>query len=198
MGLHDTSLALLEWLFSTATITSVLELGAQNFYQNWGSVKYGMYADAYYKAKGVTTYECIDTNGENHAKVWDLSKPIAPFGVYDLVTDLGTQEHIDATGSMMSLYNCWATKYFASSRFIVSANPKTGHWPKHGAYFFTPKFYEVLADLTQMKVVRLGDQVCMGNDVDGVEVACVLEKTSASRWISPDEFATAFAWVSSQ
>ena len=196
MGLNDTSLALLEWLFSTAQITSVLELGAQNFYQTWGSVKYGMYADAYYKAKGVTTYACIDMNGENHAKVWDLSKPIAPFGVYDLVTDLGTQEHIDVTGSMESLYNCWATKYFASSRFIISANPKTGHWPKHGAYFFTTKFYEVLASLTQMKVVRLGDHVSMGNSVDGVEVACVLEKTSASRWISLEEFALAFEWVS--
>lgn len=198
MGLHDKSFAVLEWLFATYPNTKVvLELGAQNIYHNWGSVKYGMYADQYYKAKGVEHYDCIDLNGENNAKAWDLSKPIAPFGLYDLVTDLGTQEHITPEPSMEALYNCWATKYFASSRLILSANPKTGHWPKHGAYFFTMKFYEELAYLTRMRVVRLEEQFAMGNDVDGWEVCCLLEKTPSSRWISLDEFASAYAWVRS-
>jgi hypothetical protein len=199
MGLNDTSVEVLEWIFATYPhIKSVLELGSQNFYHTYPSVKYGDYADKYYKAKGVTTYECIDLNGENDAKVWDLSKPIAPFGVYDLVTDFGTQEHISTEMSMEALYNCWATKYFASSRFIVSANPKTGNWPGHGAYFFTPKFYEELAFQTRMRIVKLNEKPAMGNTTDGWEIMCLLEKTPASRWISPDEFATAFAWVSSQ
>lgn len=199
MGLNDSSFKSLEWVFATFSgIKSVLELGSQNFYHNYGNVKYGVYADKYYKVKGVETYECIDLNGENDAKVWDLSKPIAPFGTFVLVTDFGTQEHITVEMSMEALYNCWATKYFASSRLILSANPKTGHWPKHGAYFFTFKFYETLASLTQMRVVRLEEQVAMGNFVDGVEVMCLLEKTPASRWISLDEFATAYAFVCPQ
>ena len=196
MGLHDKSFAVLEWYFATYPhITHVLELGSQNFYHNYGPVKYGMYADKYYAVKGVEHYECIDMNGENNAKVWDLSKPIAPFGLYDLVTDLGTQEHISSEMNMEALYNCWATKYFAASRHILSANPKTGNWPKHGAYFFTTKFYEELAYLTRMRIVKLEEQFAMGNDVDGWEVMCLLEKTPASRWIGLDEFATAFAWI---
>jgi hypothetical protein len=199
MGLHDKSLSVLEWIFATYHgIKSVLELGAQNFYQNYPPVKYGEYADKYYKVKGVEHYECIDINGENNAKVWDLSKPIAPFGLYDLVTDLGTQEHISPEMSMEALYNCWATKYFASSHLILSANPKTGHWAKHGAYYFTTKFYEELAFLTRMRIVRLEEQFAMGNDKDGWEIMCLLEKTPASRWIGLDEFATAFAWVCPQ
>ena len=199
MGLHDTSVEVLEWIFATYPhIKSVLELGAQNFYHTYPSVKYGDYADKYYKAKGVEHYECIDLNGENNARVWDLSKPIAPFGLYDLVTDLGTQEHISAEMSVEALYNCWATKYFASSRLIVSANPKTGNWPKHGAYYFTTKFYEELAFLTRMRIVKLNEKPAMGNTTDGWEVMCVLEKTPASRWIGLDEFAKAFAWVCSQ
>jgi len=199
MGLNDTSVEVLEWIFATYPhIKSVLELGAQNFYHTYPSVKYGDYADKYYKAKGVEHYECIDLNGENNARVWDLSKPIAPFGLYDLVTDLGTQEHISAEMSVEALYNCWATKYFASSRLIVSANPKTGNWPKHGAYYFTTKFYEELAFLTRMRIVKLNEKPAMGNTTDGWEVMCVLEKTPASRWIGLDEFAKAFAWVCSQ
>jgi hypothetical protein len=199
MGLNDTSVEVLEWIFATYPhIKSVLELGAQNFYHTYPSVKYGDYADKYYKAKGVEHYECIDLNGENNAKVWDLSKPIAPFGLYDLVTDLGTQEHISVEMSMEALYNCWATKYFAASRLIVSANPKTGNWPKHGAYFFTTKFYEELAYLTRMRIVKLNEKPAMGNTTDGWEVMCVLEKTPASRWIGLDEFAKAFEWVCPQ
>ena len=199
MGLNDTSVEVLEWIFATYPhIKSVLELGAQNFYHTYPSVKYGDYADKYYKAKGVEHYECIDLNGENNARVWDLSKPIAPFGLYDLVTDLGTQEHISAEMSVEALYNCWATKYFASSRLIVSANPKTGNWPKHGAYFFTTKFYEELAFLTRMRIVKLNEKPAMGNTTDGWEVMCLLEKTPASRWIGLDEFAKAFEWVCPQ
>ena len=196
MGLHDKSFAVLEWLFATYPHTThVLELGSQNFYHNYGAVKYGMYADQYYKVKGVEHYDCIDMNGENNAKVWDLSKPIPPFALYNLVTDLGTQEHISSEMNMEALYNCWATKYFASGHLILSANPKTGNWPKHGAYFFTTKFYEELAYLTRMRIVRLEEQFAMGNDVDGWEVMCLLEKTPASRWIGLDEFASAFAWI---
>jgi hypothetical protein len=196
MGLHDKSFDVLQWIFATHPyMKSVLELGSQNIYHNWGSVKYGDYADKYYKIKGVEHYDCIDLNGENNAKVWDLSQPIAPFGLYDLVTDFGTQEHISVEMSMEALYNCWSTKYFAASRLIVSANPKTGNWPGHGAYFFTTKFYEELAHLTRMRIVRLEEQFAMGNDKDGWEVMCVLEKTPASRWIGRDEFASAFAWV---
>lgn len=198
MGLNDKSFEVLEWLFATyPVLKSVLELGSQNFYHNYGEARYGMYADKYYKVKGIKQYECIDLNGENNAKVWDLSKPIAPFCLYDLVTDFGTQEHIDTELNMESLYNCWTTKYHASSRFILSSNPKTGHWPKHGAYFFTAKFYEDLAGLTGMRIVRLEEQFAMGNTTDGCEIMCLLEKTPSSRWIEPDEFAKAFASVRS-
>ena len=193
MGVHDKSLALLEWFFAKFPMTtSVLELGSQNFYQNYGSVRYGQYADAYYRLKGIRNYDCIDMNGENSAKVLDLSKPIDSIGMYDLVTDFGTQEHISPTMDIEALYNCWTTKYDAALRHIISVNPKTGHWPKHGAYFFTMDFYRVLARLTGLRIVRLEEHFAMGNSVDGWEVACVFEKTSSSHWITLDEFQEAF------
>jgi len=193
MGLHDKSFEFLQWYFNMFPLTNtVLELGAQNFYHNYGSVRYGEYADKYYKVKGVKRYECIDLNGENNAKMWDLSAPIAPFGVYDLVTDLGTQEHISIDFDCEKLYNCWTTKYNAAGRHILSVNPKTGNWPKHGAYFFTLDFYRTLAQKTGLRIVRLEEHYAMANSVDGWEVLCLLEKTSNSKWIDLETFKEAF------
>jgi hypothetical protein len=199
MGIHDKSLQLLEWFFSKyPSTTTVLELGSQNFYQTYGSARYGQYGDVYYKLKGIKKYDCIDLNGENKAKVLDLSKPIDSLASYDLVTDFGTQEHISPTMDIEALYNCWTTKYNAALHHIISVNPKTGHWPKHGAYFFTMAFYQVLARLTGLKILRLEEHFAMGNSVDGWEVACVFEKTDKSHWITLDEFREAFANVKPQ
>jgi hypothetical protein len=193
MGINDKCFQLLEWYFNTFPLSStVLELGAQIFYQNYGVLKSGCYADMYYKVKGIKRYECIDLNGENYAKKIDLSRPIELTETYDIVTDFGSQEHISPTFDVESLYNCWTTKYNASSRHILSVNPKTGNWPKHGAYYFTMSFYEVLARLTNLRIVRLEEHYAMGNITDGWEVACLLEKTPQSRWITLEEFEEAF------
>ena len=92
MGINDSSFQTLEWLFRVYPIKTLFELGSQNFYQNYTGVEYGCYADKYYKAKGVDCYVCVDINGENNAKVWDLSKPQEIIGTFDLVTDFGTCE----------------------------------------------------------------------------------------------------------
>lgn len=199
MGINDKGFAILEWFFDSFPRTdSVLELGSQNFYHVYHSAPYGCYADKYYKLKGVKKYDCIDLNGENGAKVLDLSKPIHSLGSYDLVTDFGTQEHISSTMDVEALYNCWTTKYSSSLRHIISVNPKTGNWPLHGKYYFTTAFYDVLAKLTNMRVLKLEEHYAMGNYTDGWEVACVLEKDPSSHWITLDEFQEAFAQLKSQ
>lgn len=196
MGINDKNFETLQWLFSTygSEIQSVLELGAQNFYQNFGSCKYGMYADQYYKLKGVTSYACVDTNGENNALKLNLAEDVHHVGTYDLVTDFGTCEHITTEFDVKALYNCWSTKYYAAEKFLISSNPATGHWPKHGCFYFTKDFYTTLAHLTGMKILKLQDQYTMGNYVDGMEVSCTFDVRGSS-WISLDEFRIAFDHV---
>ena len=197
MGINDKCFQALEWYFDTFPMTrSVLELGAQNFYQNYGSVKFGCYADQYYKVKGVTRYDCIDLIGENYAMVWDLSKPVDVTEQFDLVTDFGTQEHVSTTFDCEKLYNCWTLKYDLASRHILSVNPKTGNWPGHGAYYFTPDFYRVLSQKSGLRILRLEEHYAMGNDKDGWEVLCLLEKTPRSTWIDLELFEDAFAELS--
>jgi hypothetical protein len=194
MGINDSSFQTLEWLFSVYPIKSIFELGSQNFYQTYGTIEYGCFADKYYKAKGVNRYVCVDINGDNNARVLDLSKPQKVVETFDLITDFGTCEHI-APYNAEVLYNCWTLKFEASHHLILSSNPATNNWKGHGFFYFTPEFYKVLASMTNTNVVRLHEPYAMGNTTDGKEVQCLLEKTPASHWISLDDFRIAFSHV---
>jgi hypothetical protein len=216
MGINDMNLRTLEWLFQHYNIKSVLELGAQNFYQNYKSIVSGVYATEYYKLKGVETYTCIDLNNENGAIDLDLSLP-HEIGKFDMVTDFGTSEHIAGykpedesnieydgnntwkhssthLAGLEAFYNCWTTKYNNSKLLIVSSNPATGHWKGHGNFYYTKEFYDRLAELTDMKIVMLDEHFAMGNYIDGKEVCCVLNVRN-SHWITIDEFKSAFTYI---
>lgn len=206
----------LELITNTYSIESVLELGAQNFYQNYETVKYGSYASEYYKLKGINKYACIDLNGENNAIPLDLSV-IHIVGKFDLITDFGTSEHIagydfedetktgfdgnntwkkslDHNLGLQAFYNCWTTKYNASKMLILSSNPATGHWKGHGHFYYTKTFYERLCDMTRMKAILLEEHYAMGNYKDGKEICCCLD-VRGSHWITIDEFKSAFEYI---
>jgi hypothetical protein len=216
MGINDMNLKTLEWIFPRYSIVSVLELGAQTFYQNYQTVKYGSYASEYYKLKDVEYYKCIDLNGENNAVNVDLSIP-QELGKYNMVTDFGTSEHIagyteeeeqqtefdgnntwkhsdNHTAGIEAFYNCWTTKYNASNMLIVSSNPATGHWKGHGHFYYTKQFYERLCELTGMRPIILEEHFAMGNYVDGKEICCALD-VRGSHWVSLDEFKSAFKYI---
>jgi hypothetical protein len=216
MGINDMNLRTLEWLFQHYTIKSILELGAQNFYQNYQSIVYGVYATEYYKLKGVESHTCIDLNSENNAIDLDLTLP-HEIGMFDMVTDFGTSEHIAGynpedeskieydgnntwkhsethLAGLEAFYNCWTTKYTNCKLLIVSSNPATGHWKGHGNFYYTKEFYERLAELTDMKIVMLEEHFAMGNYIDGKEICCVLN-VRGSHWISLDTFKSAFEYI---
>jgi hypothetical protein len=217
MGINDKNLATLEWVFDRYKIRSVLELGAQIFYQNYKILRSGIYANNYYKLKGVESYKCIDLNGENGAINLDLTVPHVLEKV-DLVTDFGTSEHIagydnadesethydgnntwknstqEHAVGVEAFYNCWTTKYNASKLLILSSNPATGHWKGHGHFYHTTKFYTKLCKLTGMKPVVLEEHFAMGNTTDGKEVCCALD-VRGSHWITLEEFKAAYQYI---
>lgn len=213
------NLKTLEWIFKHYKITSVLELGAQNFYQNYETVTYGSYANKYYDLKGVQKYVCIDLNNENNSLNLDLSV-VQNVGKFDMVTDFGTSEHIagydfddevktgfdgnntwknslDHTLGLEAFFNCWTTKYNSSSMLIVSSNPATGHWKGHGHFYYTKQFYERLCELTGMRPIVLEEHYAMGNYIDGMEICCVLD-IRGSHWIDIDEFKSAFQYIKNE
>jgi len=186
-------------------IKSVIELGSQNLYVN--GEQDPPFASEWYISKGLQ-YSCIDLGGDNGAIKKDLSKelnlvwqPGTPF-VADLITDFGTSEHVVQMEKFTSVpfhngyinsiypdgvkdiklgfYNCWLNKHklLNAGGAMVNVNPKTGHWPGHGYSYYTQEFYKELCKIAGYKILLLEEHAAMGNTTDGVNVVCVLEKTS--------------------
>lgn len=179
MGITSFSLTLIEK--HKGHSKNVCELGSQNLYDKY--YKNPPYADSYYKSLGME-YSCIDLSGENGALKIDLEKPQDFSGIYDLVTDFGTSEHIRNT------YNVHKTIHDLTKPggIIIRENPKTGNWPGHGFNYYTQEFYEKLAVACGYEILEIGEHPAMGNDTDGWNVYCVLKKASDSPFISKTKF----------
>lgn len=186
MGITSFTRTLIDQILNNNKIENVIELGAQNLYDRgqvggrwpWGS--------DLYKARGIE-YSCIDLSGENGAQAVDLSDPVAVSRKYDMVTDFGTSEHV------LGIYNCWRSKWAMckDGGFILSENPKEGNWPLHGYWYYTEAFYQKLAEHTGSKIIAIGQHPAMGNEKDGWNIYCTLQKGSGT---FPDED-TFMQWI---
>jgi hypothetical protein len=170
----------------------VIDLGAQNDFS--GPNLPAPYISEWYKSQGIQ-YECIDLNAENNAHVDDLSKVFKqPNGFqWDLVCDIGTGEHVGDNGkfSWEAFYNCWLNKWNLCTvgGLIISENPMTGNWPKHGFNYLDTDFYYELCRFANADLLDTGTQAATGNTIDGWNVWGVIRKYGDG-FMSLDEFKT--------
>jgi hypothetical protein len=198
MGITAKDVELLDEIIIRYRPKNVMELGAQNLY-NQPKLP-APYAHEYYEPKGVK-YSCIDLNGENNALKIDLGNSLIEEekkvsihpGIYDLVTDFVTSEHIGKSGAhkIESYYNCWKTKYDLCEvgGIILSENPKTGNWPGHGFNYIDVAFYHKLCNLLGAQIIHIEEHAAMGNVTDGWNVICIFIKPDRE-FISLEEFKT--------
>ncbi len=189
MGITAFSIKLLDEVIEKNNSKTVMELGAQNLYNQ--PALPAPYAHEYYEAKGLK-YECIDLSKENNCIVMDLSIPQTIGEQYDLVTDFGTSEHVGVDGkhSIEAYYNCWNTKHglLSVNGVMVNENPKTGNWIGHGFNYVDKGFYELLCEAQGYELIELGEHPAMGNVTDGWNVYCIFRKVNSNPFISLDEF----------
>lgn len=199
MGVTHIEIANLKELIYSGNIKSVIELGAQ---QQYTEENYGRYMSEWFEEHGIR-YGCIDLNGENEASKADLAQPIINQSFYypfvDLVTDFGTSEHVSEFGmdyskavfSWNAIYNCWKNKFnlVKVGGYIYSVNPKIGNWPDHGVNYYTQEFYWGLAKISDLRVLEIGEVAAMGNEIDGINVTCIMTKIGDS-FPSLEEFKT--------
>jgi len=180
MGITGFSLDLVKAVLNDFKVETVIELGAQNMYDQDYSGNYP-YADTYYRSRGIA-YECIDLSGENGAQAIDLSKPCAVSKKYDMVTDFGTSEHVH------DIKECWKTKHklLKVGGVMISENPKVGNWPDHGYWYYTEEFYQKFAAAAGYKILKIGEHPAMWNTTDGYNVYCIMQKVEDKPF--PDEF----------
>jgi hypothetical protein len=154
----------------------VVDLGAQNDYRVPLPAPYTK--DSYYAGKD---YEAIDISGEHGSTPLDLSLLHKFSKQFDLLVDAGTSEHVGTNGrhNIKAIYNCWKNKHnlVKVGGYIISENPKTGNWPRHGFNYYTEAFYLCLAQICGYNLISVGSVAAMGNYTDGWNVYSVLQKT---------------------
>jgi hypothetical protein len=160
------------------------ELGAQNIYEDGDY--YGTIAKHYLQRYGVE-HSSYDILVHQECEFIDLRKPIANDlkGLFDVVTDFGTTEHVEGN-------------YYEANKnihdmckvggLIIRENPLTGNWIGHGHNYLDEKFYIDLASKNNYEILELCIEAAMGNFVDGNNVCVVLRKTSESEFMSEKEF----------
>lgn len=196
-------------------IYSVLDLGAQNNYSlPLENPENAPYMSAWYTNRGIQ-YQCIDLSGENGAIPMDLSLSLKKyegvngaipgdglatfpntitFPIPGLLVDAGTSEHIGTNGAFNweAIYNCWVTKYelLKLGGIMYNENPLTGNWPLHGFNYYTESFYLQLAEEHGLfKIKDIGTHPAMGNEIDGYNVYCTLQKhDNPPPFITLDQF----------
>jgi hypothetical protein len=191
MGITNFSLELLQPVIDLIPVEqrSVFELGSQQTYV--AGENYGRFSNWFYNENHFSAVVQVDLNGENGSfklNLADLSQFNQYAGLFALVTDFGTSEHVsgpDGSHDPLAFLHCWLVKLLACAPggYIVSENPLTGHWPGHGCNYVCEYFYLQLASLCGLDVVNLGVHYAMGNVTDGANVFCVLRKTD--RFIMP-------------
>lgn len=118
-------------------IESMLELG------NKRGTEHEPYKP-YFEARGIR-HVSVDWNGEDGALALDLRKPLK-LGTFDMVTNIGTSEHVDEQAP------CWRNIVLAADQVIACSTPHPGDWPGHGLFYPELAFYEELARLNGFQV----------------------------------------------
>ena len=183
MGITSQSIARLR-KFNCLEPLKMCELGAQNIYEH-GNL-YGSVAKHYFQSFGVD-HTSYDISVHQECEFLDLREPIdtSLIGVYDVITDFGTTEHIDSN-------------YYQANKnihdmckvggLIIKENPCTGHWIGHGYNYVDEQFYKDLSEANGYEILDLCIESAMGNTIDGNNVCVVFRKTTDQKFMTKTNF----------
>lgn len=191
MGYTSFTVDKLKAILSTNKIKTVIDLGAQNMY-NQPKLP-APYAKDWYEEQGYK-YTAIDLCGENGSLPLDLAYPIKEkISKCDLLVDAGTSEHVGINGAFAweAIYNCWLNKHnlLKTGGIMVNENPETGSWPGHGFQWYTKAFYDELVTISGYEILETGRHAAMGNITDGWNTFCTMKKTG-NKFATLQEFKT--------
>lgn len=140
-----------------------------------------------YKSKGVN-HTSIDINGRDGAIKLDLDKDVPKTleNRFDVITNYGTTEHVNNQYSVFkNMHNMGRV-----GCIIFHGVPLIGNWPRHCRYYYSMKFFELLAKACAYTVI---DIKIFNTDFYKAPknlVACILRKERASSFVTQKVFLT--------
>lgn len=126
---------------------SVCDLGNLWLYENMRATRP---ARLFYEELGCGSYLCVDGNGKDGALVVDLNRELPVDYTFDLVTDLGTGEHVfDQAQLFRSIHDLLRV-----GGVHVFDRP-TQRWVDHGFYNWQPNLVRALCAANQYELLSL-------------------------------------------
>lgn len=126
---------------------SVCDLGNLWLYENMRAVRP---AREFYAELGCGGYLCLDGNGEDDALVVDLNKQVPVDYVFDIVTDLGTGEHVfDQAQVFRTVHD------LLKVRGVFVFDRPTQRWRDHGFYNMQPNLIRALCAANDYELIAL-------------------------------------------
>ena len=183
MGIGPTALRLYEGLLSDGHLQpgfSVCELGSQDFvpkqYGEWHKRVTDKSAKGLYEFFGMSSYTCIDLNGEHGALKIDLNTAVWTGKTFDLVTNHGTSEHV------FNQLNCFRFIHDLTKPggLMIHIVPCVGY-ERHGFFRSDELLFEGLQTANGYGKVRLYEET----DRYGTLIVAVLRKTVDAAFVVP-------------
>jgi SAM-dependent methyltransferase len=104
----------------------------------------------------------IDWNGNNGAIARDLREPLwDEFGQFDMVTNIGTTEHVDPQGKVWE--NIWRMCKPGGVIVSVTPYPDGKNWWWHGIHYPTREFFRALSMANSCEIERMGADLSAPN-----------------------------------
>lgn len=128
-------------------------------------------------------YVCIDGNGLSGAKALDLNLPLPKeLGVFDLVTDFGTGEHV------FDQARVWTSVHYLTKPcggFIVFDRPTQGYDANGGHCYYNTQMclFEDIAAANEYEIIRLEK----GATKRGELIRGVFKKKRKSKFVIPQQ-----------
>ena len=184
MGVTSQTLDYLMILYSQIKFNSICELGDQQFLSCHPFIE-GSHVRFFYEKRGIE-YTSVDINGKGGSIYLDLDKPKFLDKQFDVVTNIGTLEHI---------YNFYMglkhMHMLCNDRgFMVHISPVMNNWDEHGYNYVSTQFFKDLANKCKYALIDNRESPTLIGGQDSNQAYCILRKTSDSNFLSKEEFLT--------
>lgn len=141
-------------------------------------------------ALGFSSYGCLDMDGRHDAIRLDFNTSmVSRFGEFDVVTNLGTTEHVfDQARCFALIHNLTRPDglmihllpSMGQRSFDDAGNSNVGYGD-HGFYLYTPTFFKDLASANDYEILKLRDEV----NKYGTTLVFVARRRNSAPFISP-------------
>lgn len=179
MGITKSGKLLLDIALKGKDLTSVRMFEFGNQHGMFDALNNGV-AKTYYTALGVD-HVSVDLNGHDGALKRDMTADLSDLGLFDVVTDFGSTEHIEPLAGHYKAFKNFNLLCKVGGFIIHNLPPAYTEWVTHSPAQYTPDFFFKLGKLN-------GYEIMFYNSSDDIKLIGIVYKKTREGFIEEKDF----------